>query len=567
MLSALHIENIAVIKELDLTFFEGLTVLTGETGAGKSIVIGALRMLLGAKTDKDLIRSGEKEALVEGLFTGISPQVTERLVEEGIEPDENGELLLLRTLTTEGRNTCKINGRAVPLSKLKTAGQILLAIHGQHDTQTLLKSETHLHLLDCFAGCEKQLAAYKEAYARSVAQKSRLTTLLKDEGQKEQTVKELKTAVKEISEAKLKAGEDEELESRKKVVRDAQKLAKQSRIVYRALYKNEKGGSAGDLIEIAQTAIEQLSDALPESEEYIARLTACRLELEEIARGAYSVCELCTENPAEELNRIEDRLDLIKALKKKYGPELSDVLVFEQTAREKLSSLAGRDEEIRRLKEELARSVEVARREAEALSLLRKEGAKRLEDAVNGQVRYLDLEKVQFGVRITRECSDKGTPRLRSDGQDDVAFMIVTNPGEDPKPLSDIASGGELSRIMLALKVALADKESTPSLVFDEIDTGISGKTSQKIGIKLREIGAYTQVFCITHSAQVAAGGHNHYKISKTEIEGRNRTQVEMLDEAGRVEELSRIMGGITITKAIRDGAMELLKAGQSDAL
>jgi DNA repair protein RecN (Recombination protein N) len=563
VLAALHIENIAVIKELDLDFSRGLTVLTGETGAGKSIVIGSLRMLLGAKTDRDLIRSGETEALVEGLFTAIEDDARIRLEQEGISPDENGELLLMRSLTAEGRNACKINGRTVPLSKLKAAGQILLAIHGQHDTQTLLKSETHIDLLDRFADCESQLAVYKEAYGRSVALKSRLAALLKDEGQKELTVKELKAAVREISEAKLKAGEDEELEGRKRVVRDAQKLAKQSRIVYRALYKNEKGGSASDLIEIASTAMEQLSEVLEGSEDYIARLTACKLELEEIARSAYSVCELCTDNPAEELNRIEDRLDLIKALKKKYGPELSDVIAFEENAKEKLRQYEGRDREIASLKEELAYSVEEARRHAAILTDIRQKGADVLEEAVNRQVRYLDLEKVTFSVSIVEERFEKGPPKLSANGKDSVSFMIVTNPGEPPKPLSDIASGGELSRIMLALKVALADKELTPTLIFDEIDTGISGKTSQKIGIKLREIGGYTQVFCITHSAQVAASGHHHFKITKTEVEGRNRTQVELLDGQGRVGELARIMGGIHITKAILDGAEELLKDGQ----
>ena len=563
MLSALHIENIAVIKQLDLDFSPGLTVLTGETGAGKSIIIGSVRMLLGAKADKDLIRNGEKEALVEGLFCDIDPYSLKRLEEEGVTPDENGDLLLLRSLNLEGKSGCKINGRAVPLGKLKTAGQILLGIHGQHDTQTLLKSETHITLLDRFCSNEEQLARYKEEYSRSISLKSRLSNLLKEEGQKEQTVKGLKTAIKEISEAKLKAGEDEELESRKKVVRDAQKLAKQSRIVYRALYKNEKGGSAGDLIEIASTALEQLSEALPESEEYIARLTACKLELEEIARGAYSVCELCTDNPTEELNRIEDRLDLIKALKKKYGGELSDVIAYEEQAKKRLAEYAERDRQIAELKDELEKAVIEARRQASILSEMRKAGAGLLERAVNDQVRYLDLEKVEFSIAIHQVQTDKGAPKLSANGCDEVAFMIVTNPGEKPKPLSDIASGGELSRIMLGLKVALADKESTPSLVFDEIDTGISGKTSQKIGIKLREIGGYTQVFCITHSAQVAACGHSHFKISKSEVEGRNRTEVCALEEDARVLELARIMGGINITKSILDGAKELLKDGQ----
>ncbi len=565
MLSALHIENIAVIKQLDLDFSTGFTVLTGETGAGKSIIIGSVRMLLGAKTDKDLIRSGEKEALVEGLFCDIDPYSLRRLEEEGITPDENGELLLLRSLTAEGKNGCKINGRAVPLSKLKAAGQILLGIHGQHDTQTLLKSETHITLLDRFCGNEEQIARYKEEYTRSISLKSRLSALIKEEGQKDQTVKGLKTAIKEISEAKLKEGEDEELENRKKVVRDAQKLAKQSRIVYRALYKNEKGGSAGDLIEIASTALEQLSEALPESEEYIARLTACKLELEEIARGAYSVCELCTDNPTEELNRIEDRLDLIKALKKKYGGELSQVIAYEEQAKQKLAEYAERERQIADLKDELEEAVMAARKQASILSEMRRSGAGQLERAVNEQVRYLDLEKVEFSIDIGQMLTDKGSPKLSASGYDEVAFMIVTNPGEKPKPLSEIASGGELSRIMLGLKVALADKESTPSLVFDEIDTGISGKTSQKIGIKLRQIGGYTQVFCITHSAQVAACGHSHFKISKNEVDGRNRTEVKKLDDEQRINELARIMGGINITKAILDGAEELLKDGQKN--
>ena len=316
MLTSLHIENVAVIKTLNLDFSKGFTVLTGETGAGKSIILGSVRMLLGARTDRDSIRTGEEKATVEGLFSEIDDRSRALLNESGIAPDENGELLLLRTLTAEGRNTCKINGRAVPLSTLKAAGQILIGIHGQHDTQLLLSEDTHRVLLDRYGRCEEAFSAYREAYSESVRLKSRLEELLKEERFRIERTKKYKTAVKEIAAANLKPDEEELLEQRKKILRDGEKLRKQAKIVYRALYKNEKGGSAYDLLEIAQTALEQLSEVLPESEEYISRLTGFRLEMEEIAKSAGEVASIADGNPAEELNRLEDRLDLVKALKK-----------------------------------------------------------------------------------------------------------------------------------------------------------------------------------------------------------------------------------------------------------
>lgn len=563
MLTSLHIENVAVIKTLDLDFSKGFTVLTGETGAGKSIILGSVRMLLGARTDRDSIRTGEEKATVEGLFSEIDDRSRALLNESGIAPDENGELLLLRTLTAEGRNTCKINGRAVPLSTLKAAGQILIGIHGQHDTQLLLSEDTHRVLLDRYGRCEEAFLAYREAYSESVRLKSRLEELLREEQFRSERIKKYKTAVKEIAAANLKPDEEELLEQRKKILRDGEKLRKQAKIVYRALYKNEKGGSAYDLLEIAQTALEQLSEVLPESEEYISRLTGFRLEMEEIAKSAGEVARIADGNPAEELNRIEDRLDLVKALKKKYGSTIEEILAYEAEAKNQLIELSGREEELRLLKERLEKAVLLSREKGEVLSNYRKKAAQQLEKAVNDQLRYLDLEKVVFLVQSEKEYTENGVPKLTPSGMDDISFLISSNPGEPPKPIADIASGGELSRIMLALKVALADKESTPSLIFDEIDTGISGKTSQKIGMKLREISAYTQVFCVTHSAQVAACGHHHFKIYKYEVDGRNRTAVEELGEADRIEELARIMGGIHTSDTVRAGARELLAEGQ----
>ena len=563
MLSALHIENIAVIKSLDVDFSSGLSVLTGETGAGKSIVIGSVRMLLGSKTDRDVIRKGEEEATVEGLFCGIDAHTASLLEECGVSPDANGELFLRRKVTSDGRSACRINGRTVPLQTLKTAGALLLGIHGQHDTQTLLDEEMHLTLLDRYGKCDKALESYRQAYRASVELKGRLASLLKEENEKERLIEKCRKTIEDISSAKLKKGEEETLETRKKLVRDAQKLTKQARIVYRALYKNEKGGSAVDLMEIAQTALEQLSDVLPESEEYVEKLTNACLELEEIAHGVSALTEIGSENPTEELNRIEDRLDLIKSLKRKYGDTVEEILQSEQTAKEQLEELEGRDKLLFDLRAELEKAVERARNEGEKLGALRKKAAEQLEKAVNGQVAFLDLDKVKFKIEVTDETTAQGLPKLTANGRNAVRFLIVTNPGEPFKPLSSIASGGELSRIMLALKVALADKESTPTLVFDEIDTGVSGKTAQKIGMKLREIGGYTQVFCVTHSAQVAACGHHHYKISKEEADGRSVTKIEALDRDGKIAELSRIMGGIHITESVRKSAEELYADGQ----
>lgn len=565
MLSALHIENIAVIKELNVDFSSGFSVLTGETGAGKSIVIGSVRMLLGSKTDRDMIREGEKEASVEGLFSSLDARSASLLRELGVEPDENGELLLKRKVTSDGKSVCKINGRTVPLSLLRDTGRVLLGIHGQHDTQTLLSEETHLTLLDRYGACEAQYERYREAYRRSVEVKSRLTALLKEESDRDLLTEKYTRAKREILEAKLREGEEERLTERKKIVRDAQKLVKQARIVYRALYKNEKGASAAELTEIAQNALGQLSGVLPEGEQYAAFLSECSLKFEEIAHAAEAIIGIAGENPEDELNRIEDRLDLIRSLKRKYGDSVSEILYTCREAEEKLEMLKNRDKELEQLKTELERAVEEARKEGFALSALRRKAAKKLEKAVNAQTAFLDLDKVVFKVEANEEYIAPGTPKLTATGIDCVRFLVTTNPGEPFKPLSDVASGGELSRIMLALKAALADKESTPTLVFDEIDTGVSGKTSQKIGIRMRALGAFSQVFSVTHSAQVAACGHHHFLIEKEEKEGRSSTTIRELDEEGRINELSRIMGGIHITDSVRNSAKELLSDGQKN--
>lgn len=563
MLSALHIENIAVIKELNVDFSPGLSVLTGETGAGKSILIGSVRMLLGSKADKDVIRDGENEALVEGLFCRIDQRSLSLLGELDVYPDENGELLLTRRVTRDGRSSCRLNGRAIPLSLLKSVGRILLGIHGQHDTQTLLLEETHLTLLDRYGGCEEQYEKYRESYLRSVSIKAKLSALMKEEGTRELMIEKYAKAKKEISEAALKPGEEEALENRKRILRDAQKLIKQARIVYRALYKNEKGTSAADLSEIAGTALEQLSEVLPEGEKYIAFLDECSAQFEEIAHAVSSFVELGNGNPSEELNRIEDRLELIRALKRKYGDSIEEILEAEKNAEEQLSVLLNRDDELRAQRSELERSVVEARKEGAELHRMRKKAGETLSRAVNEQMAFLDLGKVFFKAEVKELFASPETPKLTSSGIDSVRFLVTTNPGEPYKPLQNVASGGELSRIMLALKAALADKESTPTLVFDEIDTGVSGKTSQKIGIKLRALGRFAQVFCVTHSAQVAACGHHHYLIEKSEVSGRNVTSVKELSDDERIAELARIMGGIHVTQNVLLGAKELLADGQ----
>lgn len=559
MLRALHIENAALIRRLDIDPSGAFTVFTGETGAGKSIIIGSLGLLMGNRADKEMIRTGEEKMLVSGLFSVEDPSILEKLSEIGIEPDENGELLLSRSVTTDGRSSCRVNGRTVSLAIFKGVGQNLVAIHGQHDTKSLLDAESHLSVLDRYAANETEKSEYQTLYKQIQQVKGELSTLIKEKTNVKRMAELLRMEVTEIEKVAPKQGEVEALIQKRTFLQNARQLRKQANTIMHALYKNEKGVSAFDLVGYAINAITTMGETFPDSEKVIEKLTEFQLEMENISDTAQGLCALCDEDPDSALREIDDRLAAIRVLQKKYGETVEQILKHANEAKEKLLLLEESEGKEITLRDTLEKLVIQAREKALALHKSREEAANKLKAAISEQLAYLDLGKVTFEAPVCMQYNDKNVMMLSSEGADSFEFLISANKGEPPRPIAKIASGGELSRIMLALKTVLADSESTPTLIFDEIDTGISGKTSQKIGFLMKEIGKSTQVICVTHSAQLASCADSHYKISKAESDGRTETSITELSGNGRVEELARILGGVEITETVRQNARELL--------
>lgn len=565
MLASLHIENIAVIKNLDIDFSEGFTVFTGETGAGKSMILGSLGLIMGSKVFKDVIRSGEDHAMVSAVFSGISPDTLSELSELGVRPDEEGYVYIQRNITSEGKNTYRINGRAVSQSLHRQVGEKLINIHGQHDNQTLLNAFSHVHILDKYSQNGELLSEYGGLYAKMCEIRRQKEKLVLNEYEKQQRLDMLSYQINDIESASLSPGEDDTLESELKILKNIKQLSKQVTTIYRALLKNEKGMSASKLVEIARDSIDEISDVLPESEEYSAKLLDIQYELEGIAKNVLSLLPRAGENPEARISEIEDRLDLIRKLKRKYGATVDDILAFCERARSEAEKLQLSDKLVAELDREYEKVKEKAEETALKISESRTKNARLLSDRVCHELTFLDMSKVRFEAFVRRKKNTDLTLELNENGCDDVEFLISTNPGEPMRPLAKIASGGELSRIMLAIKCVLADAEGIGTVIFDEIDTGVSGKTAQKIGIKLRELAKNMQVFCITHSAQVASSADSHFLIVK-DVEGeRAYTRVKLLDIEGRVNEIARIMGGVNITEAIVRSARELLDYKESE--
>jgi len=556
----LHIENIAVIKKLTVNFENGFSVLTGETGAGKSIIIDSVNLLLGARSARELIRNGESQALVSARFSELSERTLKGLSEIDIFPEEDGDLYIQRTLSADGRAQSKINGRSVPASILKDAGKLLINIHGQHDSQDLLNTEKHIDFLDASAHTEELIKEYKECYQELLRIRKELRTTSKSEQEIADRTDTLTFQIGEIDSAKLKAGEEEALLSKRERIKNIEKISRFATEIFSSLKGGcGNGSSAAEQIGVAISAAEKLEGVLPEQQKILERLEFCRYELQDIAETAEALTDGETADPEAELDRIETRLDLIARLEKRYGEDITKVLEYRENAARELSELKNNDKSVRKLKHELAEKIKEAQEKAEHLTKQRTEWAAKLSKEITDQLHYLDLEKASFCVSVTPLVSENGGKRFTPNGCDNVEFLITANPGEPMKPLSKVASGGELSRVMLALKSVLADGDGVQTIIFDEIDTGVSGKTSQKIGIKLRALGKKSQVFSITHSAQVAAAGDSHFKISKREVDGRAETSVKELSKFERVEELSRIMGGIEITDTLRKTAQEML--------
>lgn len=551
MLSSLHIENVALIKETTLMFGEGFTVLTGETGAGKSIVLDALSLLCGGRSDKELIRSGESYAFVEGCFEELDADTLNALDELDIHPDEDGALYLSRKVTADGRSSARIGDRQVPTARLRAAARLMVDIHGQQDTMKLADREKHLPLIDGYGDAQSLLAAYKECYVKYSGLCRRLAELKESAKDAAMRKEMLEYKLESLKKAKLREGEEEELLADRKRFKSAEKISSAAAEAYGELYGDSR--SAAERIYGAMTALKRICDALPEGAELVARLDSVKCEIDDIADTLSSAAETDADTAAEMLDRTETRLEEIAALKRRFGTDFDGLLSARNMLVDELDAIEGGDALIA----DVSADAETAKRAmltaAEALHARRKEAADELKDELSRCLKELDMPSVTVEAEFTPK-------EPAADGTDSVELLISANAGEAPKPLSKIASGGELARIMLAFKTAAATAFTSGTMVFDEIDTGISGKTAQRVGVSLKKLtAAGTQVFCVTHSAQVAALADTHLLARKSESAGRTLSAVKALDENGRIEELARIIGGINIGDGARNAAAELL--------
>ena len=553
MLQSLHIENIAVIKSLDIDFENGFSVLTGETGAGKSIIIDSINMLSGNRISRELIRTGEERALVGAVFSELGEEVKSLLVDYGFDAEDS--VLLQRTLTKDGKSVVKLNGRTVTQTIQKDICRLLINIHGQNENQRLMNKSAQLDILDSFAENRELLSEYSSVYRQLSEAKSKLDELNSDQAEKMRMRDVYAFQLEEINSVKLKVGEEEKLEAERNRLGSIEKISEKVNLAYRALYAGEKG-SVVYLLERSAAALDKIADVLPEVKELSSRLNDYKYEIEDIA---LTVREYASdaENPTEQLNKIESRLDAINKLKRKYGNSVEEILEFRDKTFKLLEEIDNCDDIKEDISNEIKRVGKIAVELAERIHGRRVTAAEKITEGVMENLKFLDMPKVMFKVAVT-----SGT-KLRSDGCDEVEFLIATNAGEPLMPLEKIASGGELSRIMLALKCVLSDKDGVGTVIYDEVDAGISGKTSRKVGIKLKEISRVMQIISVTHSAQIASLADNHYLISKCDIGGRTESSVDLLDNDGRVSEIARILGGINITDSQINAAREMIEEGR----
>lgn len=553
MLKELSIENIAIVKKECIEFDNGFSVLTGETGAGKSIIIDSIGLIMGARFSKELIRSGEENARVSALFTELTEHEKDFLENAGFPAEDDGTFFIQRKISVSGASSAIVNGKTVTVSVLRTIGEFLINIHGQHASQALLEEENHILYLDAMANDSSLLSEYSKIYEEYSETKNKIEELKKKENEKERTIELLKYQLNDIDSVKPKKGEEEALEINKKKIADAEKISKYSTLVYRALYRNEKGLSASELISKASDAISVLSDIIPDASSYVETLRDFAYRIEDIAETIHKECDVGYKNPSEILDRIESRLNSISKLKRKYGSTVEDIIAYREKIATELKFLEHSEETITDLSNDLKEIKDRLSEKAAKITEVRNIAAKELEERIVSELRFLEMEKVRFKISVTP------LKEFSANGNDAVSFLVSANPGEPLLPLSKIASGGELSRTMLALKCALADNERTPTLIFDEIDTGISGKTSHKIGIKLSDCAKSCQVICVTHSPQIAAVAKSHFMVSKREIGGRTESDVKKLSYDERIHEIARIIGGATINAQTIAAAKDLV--------
>jgi len=556
MISGLHIENIAVVKSVDIDLTDGFNVLTGETGAGKSIIIDSLNLLLGGRADKELIRRGESRAEVSATFTDIGETAESLISELGFSSDD-GTIMLSRSISTDGKSVARLDGRTITLSVLREIASALVSIHGQNDNQLLLRQSSHAMILDRFAGNGEKLNEYSALYREVLHLRTEIDSLSKDSMEKERLREMFSFQIADIDSASLKLGEEEKLIDEQKRLEGLERVNKCTSLVHRAIIGSDKGAGATYLCDRAATALSAISDSFPEANELSERILSAKYELEDIAECAERLADIDEADPTARLDKIGERLDLILRLKRKYGSSIEEILSFRESIGKKLDELENSDSLLEELKEKLEKAENAARNCASELSARRKSAAKALEAKVTESLEYLDMPKVRFEVEIAP------VGELSAVGTDKIEFLIATNAGEPLMPMIKIASGGELARIMLSLRSVLNDLDGTGTVVFDEIDTGISGKTSRKVGIKLLGIGRASQVICVTHSAQIASLADTHFLISKSEKDGRVETSLKTLDKDERVSEIARILGGINITDTQKQAAREMIEEGR----
>lgn len=548
MLELLHIENIAIIEAADIEFAPGFNALTGETGAGKSIVIDSLSAVLGQRTSRELIRTGAEKAFVSAAFSGMAPELTE---EFGIQPEADGTLLLQREIQTDGKNVCRVNGRPVTVGQLRALGARLLNIHGQHDGQQLLDEEQHIVYLDSFGRVESLAITYAEKYKNFTDIRRQIGALQMDEAEKARRVDTLQYQIEELRRAKLTPGEEEELTARRGMLRNAEKFLDAVAGADYALNGDDSGGGALSALRQAQDAlggVRHLDDAFGQLYE---RLGEAYSEVYDIAATVEDKRGELDVSPGE-LDRVESRMDLLYRLKKKYGATVEDMLDYQARCEAELAQIEDAGDTLARLEQALSKAEKEARQAAQALSDARKAAADRLTAQILAELQQLDMGKIRFAVDFAEKPLD-------SDGMDTVRFLMSANVGEELRPIHKIASGGELARIMLAMKNVLSEQDHVGTMVFDEVDTGVSGRAAQKVAEKMARISRRKQVLCVTHLPQLAAMADTHFSVEKGERGGRTYTEVRRLDREQRRRELARLTGGSHVSQTMLDGAEELL--------
>lgn len=548
MLSLLHIENIAVIERSDISFNPGFNVLTGETGAGKSIVIDAISAILGERAYRDMIRTGVNKASVRAVFTDVP--CLSWFEENGVEYDS--ETVIQREIYLDGKNVCRVNGSLVSVSILRKLGIQLINIHGQHDSASLLDEANHLGFLDAFADNETLRADYSDKYHAVSDLRHEIERMTMDESEKLRRMETLRYQIEEISKAELEAGEDEVLEERRKLLQNAEKLSDGINAAVECLYGGDESDGAATLLAQAERELARLSrytDAFAQLHDKVADLMYQVQDVAEEARDSRDDLSYS----ADELEQIESRLDVIHRLRRKYGVNCADILEYLEKAKAELDEIEFADDHLERLKGKLKKAEKSAWDAALALRVNRKTTAVGLSERILTELAQLDMPRVQFSC----EFEEKD---LSVDGADNVVFYMSANAGEALKSMSKVASGGELARIMLAMKNVLAEQDQVNTLIFDEVDTGVSGRAAQKVAEKLRSVAAHKQVLCVTHLPQLAALANTHLLIAKSERDGRTYTTVTPLDLEGRKLELARIIGGTNITETTLKSAEEMLR-------